>query len=188
MSALWHMFSERPVLTVFLSPHSYTPPLPRSDASHSVEGHYADACAMVTSTYSVTDVAASAAKQYVCEIDLPCTNGWSLYTDDGSEGADSCVHSGTYFSSGVWSDGRALCPKGAHSPTFGGPLGSEGLPLFTAQLYSALYVYMGCLQDATATQRARGWSWADGTPDFNLNCGTGAGGDGCGMWAAGEAK
>ncbi len=45
-----------------------------------------------------------------------------------------------------------------------------------------------CSQSGGASQRADGWSWVDGTSAANLNCGSGAGGDGCGLWNTGEPK
>ena len=50
------------------------------------------------------------------------------------------------------------------------------------------YVIYVCSQSGGASQRAAGWSWVDGTSAANLNCGSGAGGDGCGLWNTGEPK
>ena len=50
------------------------------------------------------------------------------------------------------------------------------------------YVVGTCSQSSGASQRAAGWSWVDGTSAANLNCGSGAGGDGCGLWNTGEPK
>ena len=67
-----------------------------SDGGNPTELHGADYCVSATTgTLSDTTNTASA---YVCEIDLFCSNGWSLYTDDGSEGKNSCValNTGTF--------------------------------------------------------------------------------------------
>jgi len=45
-----------------------------------------------------------------------------------------------------------------------------------------------CSQSGSASQRAAGWSWVDGTDASNVNCGSGAGGDGCGAWNVSEPK
>lgn len=124
---------------------------------------------------------------YGCEVEVSalCPAGWAHYTDfTGSEGRDSCVKlSGSTV--GSWSSAMAACPPGSHALSIGSSNRTYGLLAFATSLaaQSSYSIYYGCSQAPGSSQRSRGWSWVDGTPAGNLNCGNGSGGDGCGIWA-----
>ncbi len=152
----------------------------------------------------------------ICETEVSplCPYGWAYYADaDGSEGTDSCV----YISPSTvtsWSAANASCPSGSHLLTVKSASSTSGLLPFATSMYhgSGQRVYIGCRcvavqvighvisscrihvcvctcsQSGGASQRAAGWSWVDDTSAATLNCGSGSGGDGCGLWNTGEPK
>lgn len=136
--------------------------------------------------------AADTFTRYMCEIDLACSNGWYLYTDtDGSEGKNSCVD--LVLNAGVaWSGALTSCKYSTHLLTMNTMgAGTAGLPGYILSLNSLSSMWVGCSQSASASQRARGWTWVDGTPDGNLNCGDGSGYPNvptATIWASGEPK
>ncbi len=123
------------------------------------------------------------------EVSPSCPFGWTVYVDDGSEGADSCVMISTGTVS-TWAAANASCPAGSHLLTVRSASTAAGLLPFATSLYrgAGQLVYVGCFQDAAALSRASGWAWIDGTDASNLNCGTGSGGDGCGLWNASQPR
>ena len=185
----------------------------RSDAG--IEMHNSDA-ATIGYGSSDDDRMSSGALSIVCETEMSplCPYGWAYYADaDGSEGTDSCV----YISPSTvtsWSAANSSCPDGSHLLTVKSASNTSGLLPFATSLYhgSGQYVYIGCRcvdqllmscgimlkhshgvlfpcsQSGGASQRATGWSWVDDTSAANLNCGSGTGGDGCGLWNGGEPK
>lgn len=164
-----------------------------SDGGNPSEVHAADVCFLLSSGLLSDGAAPSTA--YTCELDLPCTNGWSLYVDDGSEGTNSCLQIYTSAVTG-WALANTGCPVGTHLLSIRGAT-SSSLMVHTQAgmgqiLGSGRPMWVGCSQSPTATQRARGWSWVDGTPDGNLNCGSGNGGGDCSssvaLWRSGEPK
>jgi hypothetical protein len=123
----------------------------------------------------------------VCEYELTCQSGWTLYVDDGSEGQNSCFrHTPTAVAN--WAAARSACPTGSHLLTMkASTWSSTGIGSAVASIFTGTLWY-GCSQSSTATQKAVGWSWVDGSNAANLNCGTGNGGEGCGVWSPGEPK
>jgi hypothetical protein len=128
---------------------------------------------------------------YMCEYEIStqCPPGWVFYKDDGTEGYDSCVYLAT--SGAQWSSANTACNglgSGAHLLTVNSALGSSKLLAFASSLYhlSGSFAYIGCFQQPFATQRGRDWYWVDNTDNSNLNCGTGAGAEGCNLWNTGE--
>ena len=96
------------------------------------------------------------------------------YRDDGTEGRDSCFK--VYSLVSAYPDAVQVCANaaaGAHLITFRGFTKSKGL------FYSVLStiqgrtnkLWAGCTQLSPAITRSQGWSWVDGTPSNNLNCG-----------------
>lgn len=118
----------------------------------------------------------------------PCPNDgtWHWYQDDGTEGHDSCWKSGA--TSGNWATDRDTKCGPGHLITFGGS--SKFTGLYAAILYHyrrrddrLLAFSIGCSQSHAATSTGQNWTWVDGTPASNLNCGPGS--NGCGLWAPG---
>ena len=128
----------------------------------------------------------------VCEIEVSsqCPSGWVHYVDDGSEGLNSCLYLSRHWATS-WSEANTACSTlaaGAHLATVLGTGQTTKLMAFVASLAPGVSVYMGCSQSPSATQRGAGWSWVDGTNAANLNCGSGNGGEGCGVWNAGTSE
>jgi hypothetical protein len=125
----------------------------------------------------------------ICEMEVSsrCALGWTLYRDRGTEGSDSCLYVSPYWVSS-WAEANASCPSGSHLLTISSSSNSTGLSVFAGSLFRTSFAYIGCYQSEVATQRAAGWSWVDDTAASNLNCGTGNGGGGCGVWAANQPR
>ncbi len=157
-----------------------------SDSPGPTEAHREDICVMGGGYAGKLNDAGSIAQPYACEIDLVCPSGWTLYVDNGSEGKNSCLmaSSGTFAS---WSAATSACPSNSHLVSIGASVFSSGLPAALTSIATDSPWY-GCSQASTATQRGAGWTWVDGTSALNINCGSGAGGEGCGVWAVGEPK
>ena len=157
----------------------------RSDAPNSGEGRARDyAISGGTLSTNIQDIGNSATA-YMCEIDLACKNGWTRYTDDGSEGKDSCLKVGS--STNSYATAAGACPALSHLFTFASSSRTGGIMQAALSLISTQKWY-GCSQDAASTQRAAGWSWIDGTSAANLLCGNPNGASGCGAWGTGEPK
>lgn len=141
----------------------------------------------------INDDVPSSTSGYVCEqeqIASYCPVGWTYYNDVlGYEGHDSCLKMSTTTLSN-WTTGMLTCPPGSHALTIKGSSTSYGLLPFAMALaaQSNNVIFFGCSQSSTATTRAAGWSWLDGTPASNLNCGNGLGGGGCGIWGANQPE
>lgn len=155
-----------------------------------VESHIEDYCSSCCDGSYLNDVGFYQPNtRYACEVDLPCSSGWSLYVDDGSEGRDSCVKTENVTSQ-QWSDAAAACPTTSHMlsvTSAQGMLVTTGLMPFVGNALTAP-AYVGCSQDSGATQVNAGWSWADGTNASNLNCVGGVAGTPCGVWGTGQPK
>ncbi len=135
---------------------------------------------------------------YKCvRVTLPCPDAsWIHYTDDGTEGHDSCYKAVFVDIVDVtmsWEQAKAACPAtvyaGSHLITFSGSHPPNDFTSATgllghamAHLITRTYYFVGCKQSATATTVSSGWSWIDGTNAGNLNCG----GAGCGAWNSNE--
>jgi hypothetical protein len=159
-----------------------------SDAGSPTEQNKEDYCGAAGSMLGVYDTNNTATQRYVCEREVStavCPPGFMFYQDTGTEGQNSCLFVTNAAAS--WSDAAALCPTGTHLLTWKSTSQTSGLNAFAASSISEV-AYVGCSQSGTATQRAAGWSWVDGTAATNLNCGTGNGGDGCESWSTGEPK
>jgi hypothetical protein len=164
----------------------------RSDYPNSNELHTEDYCFLaVDGNRFVNDgvVAPTPAMGGICEMEVSskCERGWTFYKDSGTEGADSCLYVSSYRVSS-WAEANASCPSGSHLLTISSSSNSTGLSVFAGSLFRTSFAYIGCYQSPSATQRAQGWSWVDGTPAANLNCGSGSGGGGCGVWGADEPR
>lgn len=129
---------------------------------------------------SLSTVASTTSSPYVCEIDLTCNSGWSLYTDNGSEGKNSCLKMGSYATD--WNAAKNSCDRGAHLVTIGGSVTSSGLPAAISTLISGAHVYIGC--SGSASNELSSWAWVDGTPTTRLNCGA----TGCGLWTTSQPR
>lgn len=119
---------------------------------------------------------------------IACPSGWTLFSDDGVEGHDSCIKAVT--SATTFSSATSACSSlsaGAHLVTF---LNTQptGLPEAASTLGTSSPFWVGCSQSSTASLRGVGWMWVDGTDGGNINCGTGLGGDGCNLWDSGYPK
>jgi hypothetical protein len=116
-----------------------------------------------------------------------CSSGWTYVEDDGVEGTDSCIRA---FVMGFnFSQAQNYCvSQGGHLVTFRGFSNTSALFLATMALNTTSRVIIGCQQAIDATTRGTQWSWVDGTDAANLNCGTGIGREGCGLWKFNEPK
>lgn len=134
---------------------------------------------------------------YMCEAEVSsrCLSGWVYYQDvSGQEGYDSCLFFSTYTVSS-FAVAAASCPTGSHLLTIGaGQVAFNdttsvkgALIRFAMSMSAGRMVFIGCSQSATATSKTAGWSWVDGTPAGNLNCG-GGGTKGCGVWASNQPE
>lgn len=156
-----------------------------SDNFSSGEAHVEDYCRLKLGN-GVDDRDESdgvATVQLICEIDLTCWNGWSYYTDtSGTEGRDSCYR-GIAATPPTWTVAQSICPIRSHLLTSASTSESTGL---IAHHLTSIYSWhlVGCSQSPTATLKTTGWSWVDGTPSTNLNCGS----SGCGVWQNIEPK
>jgi hypothetical protein len=116
-----------------------------------------------------------------------CTSGWTYVADDGIEGQDSCIR---LFSLQVnFGGAQNYCEGlGGHLLTITGS--SKTSPLFVAAgaLNPTGSPFIGCYQNSDSTRRGTGWRWVDSTDAGNLNCGTGMGEQGCGLWRSNEPK
>ena len=195
----WHQRSLSPIssqrATVFLCPlvrnviprcHPHVACVCSDTPSGTVsttETHAAQYCRVTGGALrDFNDVAAA----YICEIDLTCPSGWTLYTDSGTEGRDSCLFvSGTAQSS--WAAAATACPAKSHLLTIAGSSKTSGLAATAFAMSTTTNKWAGCSQSSTAASRGSGWSWMDGTPSTNLNCNS-AGAAGCNLWTAGEPK
>jgi hypothetical protein len=150
------------------------------------EGHKEDYCS--GNSNGINDQADTGNSfRFICETEVSskCPYGWAYYADvDGSETTDSCLYVSMYKVS-TWVQAVASCPSGSHLLTVRGT-STTGLLTFAGSLFPSDLFYIGCSQSSTATTRQSGWSWVDGTPATNLNCGSGA--DGCGVWLSSEPK
>ena len=118
---------------------------------------------------------------FACEIDLYCPAGSTLYVDDGSEGADSCF---TISSESVatWDQAYLGCPANTHLLTFSGATFSA---LGAAVNQAGFNTWIGCQQSSDAMYVTRDWTWVDGGPADNLNCGEDPNAMTCGVWRLG---
>ena len=124
------------------------------------------------------------------EVSNACPPGWIFYKDDGTEGYDSCVHVST-ATAASWNAANSSCSalgSGAHLLTINSAFTASRLLAFASSLHNfgGSFAYIGCFQLSNATQRGRDWYWVDNTDNSNLNCGTGAGAEGCNLWNTGE--
>ena len=137
--------------------------------------------ATATRTPSVSPTISVSSSSGVCPVE------WILYRDDGTEGHDSCIFLARELT--IQAHATTLCQSydpAAHLITFAGANTSTGLYPFTIGTYRLFSppvlteVWVGCQQSPAATNRGQNWTWVDGTPAANINCGNGA--DGCGLW------
>ncbi len=157
-----------------------------SDGGDNSENHAED---HVRSRWNgLDDSSGSVTLTGMCETEVSplCPNGWVFYSDaDGSEGAQSCVWVSTAVAES-WADASTSCPSGGHLLTVKSSVPRSGLFAFAAALVQGnTWMYIGCSQSSTASQRGSGWTWVDGTDASNLVCGDGMG---CGLWALNEPK
>ena len=114
---------------------------------------------------------------------------WSFYSDDGTEGHDSCL---LFVPTAVPHPvANSTCPINSHLATMASESNLYGLLSFANLVPSATanQYFIGCHQAKRASLPARGWSWFDGTDSSNLNCGDGVLSPGvsqCGVWLPGE--
>jgi hypothetical protein len=159
-----------------------------SDDNGGTEIHKADYCGLAGTNNGVYDTNGTAVQKFVCEKEFSltrCPPGFSFYQDRGNtEGQQSCLF--VTAAAASYTAVAALCPPGTHLLTIGSSSKSSGLQAFAGSITTAAFI--GCSQASTATSRGSGWSWVDGTPSTNLNCGSGSGAEGCGVWNAGEPK
>lgn len=109
------------------------------------------------------------------EVSSLCPYGFTYYKDDGSEGSDSCLYVPP-TSTNLWSVAASTsgCPLGSHLLTLQSTVTTTGILPFALSL-TTTKSWLGCSQSSTATLRARGWAWLDGSANSNLNCGNGTG-------------
>jgi hypothetical protein len=154
-----------------------------SDNNGGTEAHNADACGQAGSSNGIYDVSGALVQKFVCEKEISttlCPPGFAFYQDRGTEGHHSCLFVTNAAAS--YSAVAALCPTGTHLLTIGSSSKFAGLEAFAGSITTSSFV--GCSQSSTANLAGTGWSWVDGTPADNLNCGTA----GCGVWNTGEPK
>ena len=158
-----------------------------SDSPNAAEAHSEDYCQGNGASPKFNDAKATDVRRVMCEREIStalCPPGWTYYKDAGSEGKDSCLYVSASTLSN-WNTASTSCSPGSHLLTVVSSGTTGGILPFATALFSS-GVFVGCSQSSTATQRAMGWSWVDGTSANNLNCG--AGGNGCGIWNTGEPK
>ena len=130
--------------------------------------------------------------RFMCEYEVSyaCPAGWIFYKDDGTEGYDSCVYVSP-AAAASWNAANSSCSalgSGAHLLTINSALGASSLLTFATTLSNGAgnFLYAGCFQLSDASERGRDWYWVDNTDNTNLNCGTGAGAEGCNLWGSME--
>ena len=116
-----------------------------------------------------------------------CASGWTLFSNDGVEGHDSCIR--LFSVPLVYADAQANCVSlGGHLLTVRGSSKDTGLLASAASLSTSATFMIGCSQASSASQRGAGWTWIDATDGANINCGSFAGAESCNVWASGEPK
>jgi hypothetical protein len=118
-----------------------------------------------------------------------CPAGWWPYFDTtGVETVDSCY---TYLTgaTGGWYAAKQLCEsKGSQLLTIRQSVYTGSEPgLFTTiknRYGSTKRFYLGAARAEIPDGNMYTYSWVDGTPSGNLNCGS----QGCGLWSPGEPK
>lgn len=110
-----------------------------------------------------------------CSAAYACPSGWTLFTDDGVEGHDSCIQ--VFNTTGLaYADANAVCASnGGHLLTFANPSQASGLPVASIALSPSTTFRVSCSQSASASLVGAGWSWIDGTDGGNVNCGVSCG-------------
>ena len=117
----------------------------------------------------------------------PCPSGWTLYTDDGSEGHDSCI--ALFTPAASYYTANATCgAQGGHLLTAQTTTRNSGILAAAAALSTSTVFMVGCSQYTSTVARGTHWYWIDGTDGANINCGDGTGAAGCGIWNSGEPK
>ena len=147
-------------------------------------------CATLAGTARLNVVNNDVAGTLVCETEIStslCPLGWAYYRDVlGLEaGRDSCVRISDRPVETGFAEALIGCPPGSHMLTVGSDTRETGLLRFAMSI-TPVSIYIGCRQ-TDGTAMARGWSWVDGTPAYNLNCGDGNE-HACGVWGGEEPK
>ena len=102
---------------------------------------------------------------------ITCETGWTVYTDDGTEGTDSCIK---YVSTiTTWSS--SMCgstPTNVHLVTFKTASTAAGLlPALHSLIGNGITAFVGASQITGQANTGVGWSWFDGTVATALNPG-----------------
>lgn len=119
----------------------------RSDYGSTVtgEGHVQD-FARIGGGYTLLDDESTLSKS-ICETETStmCPFGWAYYSDNGSEGVDSCVFIATVVALS-WSAANWSCPVGSHLLTLKSSNYTSGLLPFSTSLYhgAGQKMYIGC--------------------------------------------
>ena len=125
-----------------------------------------------------------------------CPAGWTLYQDvNGAEGKDACLSPYTNGGASVgvtWDTANSACAtmnptSPYHLLTFaytGAVNVSSGTDLLSVALRAvgSPTIWVGAVHSASSGPTS-GWSWTDGTPATNLNCGVG-----CDAWVPGAPR
>lgn len=118
-----------------------------------------------------------------------CPSGWQTYTDDGSEGHNSCYRNfGSVWY--TWTQANASCPTNSHLLTIKATTYPSA---FTSRINTtglANSAWMGCYQLYAQPARNVGWQWVDGTSNASLGQNSTYNAVGYGLWRAssGEPK
>ena len=160
-----------------------------SEGGRGSEQQFEDWCAMLYDQPRLNDAPGGFSATAVCERELQvtmCPPGWAYYRDIANTegGRDSCLKVSAHVTWDGWNGALHGCPAGSHLLTVTSSERTIGLMGFAASI-APFPVYIGCSQSPSAFYVQREWSWVDGTPATNLNCGDTPG---CGIWKSGEPK
>lgn len=183
----------RPYVCEMELPSTSPSPTPTRTATSSSTPSYLSSLTISptsTPTLSLTpsvSISASPTPSPTVTQSMICASGWTHYEDvDGTEGRDSCLRL-TAVNYTYWVDASVNCPVGSHLLTVSSSSIAGGLPQLVFAIVSGAASWLGCSQSSSATWMNGGWSWVDGTPNGNLNCGA-PNAMYCGVWATAEPK
>lgn len=117
-----------------------------------------------------------------------CPSGWYLYTDDGTEGHNSCL---LLVKTAIsWAAANSTCVQGTHLLTIAATTYPSGITSFLNVTWGQSDFHIGCSQLYAQPARNVGWQWVDGTSNASLEQNSTYNAVGYGMWrvSTGEPK